>query len=1172
MDNLDRSQDFKLDTMAYIRRGQSKQDSGDINGAIDDFDRAIEINPDFALAYFHRGSAKSDLEDLVGALADLDRAIQIDDPSLDGAYIERANLRLHDLHPNLNRFCYNRANLKYQKFQDYRGALADYDRVIILNPNHAVCYYNRGVLKFRELQDFPGALVDFNDAIRLNPNNANAYYNRGNLKCNRLQDEAGGIADLQQAGKVYQQQGNIAFHQRVLDRLQELQPNSERIESVPLNNVEDLCNNIQSNLESNGAINDNDRSQAFKLDHAPAYIVRGYDKLELGDIYGAIYNFDRAIELDPNNDLAYICRGQAKRDSRDINGAIDDYDRAEQLNPNNAGLYTDRGSLRSRIYPVQSAVTENVVPINEADIDLDAMPQNIMQKVEKAIQDKLIIIHTNNYKTVRLPDSMIRRLPDSIIGLTQLTILNLCNCQLNNLPENIGDLTNLTGIKLHSNQLKTLPKSIGNFVNVTKLTLHDNSLISLPESIGNLKNLTELTLHNNSLTNLPESIGNLKKLTELTLHNNSLTNLPESIGNLTNLKQLNLRYNQLTSLPDNIANLHELTDLDITGNSLEENSLAYLVNILIRLTNLKNLSSDNYQLYVHYKDRLREQEIGTVRVDLVTSLNLSKEKTLDKFDRPQDFKLDALAYIVRGYNQLKESWLSYSIKDFDRAIELDPNNDLGYIGRGQAKQYTGDINGAIDDYYRAEELNPNNAGLSTTGGSLRSKIDKAEAEAILNSHYQAYCHRGNAKSSLGDFRGAIAEFDRAVELMEIASIFDTNDRDLAYTYRGKAKLNLGDIYGAIDDYNRCDRSNPEVYTNRISLRAEIETLQKAINDNMTPINETNQQIASADFDPIQDIESISPDLSDRGCPIDEDLGDVENIQAYLADIDGSDNLTSLDLSDNDLEKLPDNITDLTRLTHLYLGGNKLSTLPTLIDKEIDDYFFDRMVRGSHLEDYDFHNYDRLKYQPKSIDTLTNITNLISLDLSNNELEFLPTSIDNLTKLIYLNLSNNKLRFLPYSISNLTNLAYLNLSENSLYELPDWIADEEEHCGLDLTDPKNNEEAVSYSIHYLTNLTNLKYLNLSGNDLRSIPNKIDNLTKLTHLDLNNNSLHYLPESFGNLASLIELNLQDNCLSKLPESFAKLTNLKTIYIDSYKLDILPESIKNIVNLKILSKPSC
>jgi tetratricopeptide (TPR) repeat protein len=91
--------------------------------------------------------------------------------------------------------------LAAQKFrkQDYRGSLADFDRVIQLDPNLALAYYNRGTMKAKNLQDVPGGLADYNRAIQLNPNFVFAYSNRGFLKANKLQDLQGGLADYNRA-------------------------------------------------------------------------------------------------------------------------------------------------------------------------------------------------------------------------------------------------------------------------------------------------------------------------------------------------------------------------------------------------------------------------------------------------------------------------------------------------------------------------------------------------------------------------------------------------------------------------------------------------------------------------------------------------------------------------------------------------------------------------------------------------------------------------------------------------------------------------------------------------------------------------------------------------------------------------------------------------------------
>jgi tetratricopeptide (TPR) repeat protein len=55
--------------------------------------------------------------------------------------------------------------------QDYKGAIADFNKATEVSPNFATPYYNRAFLKIK-LQDNRGAIVDFNKAIALNPKDA----------------------------------------------------------------------------------------------------------------------------------------------------------------------------------------------------------------------------------------------------------------------------------------------------------------------------------------------------------------------------------------------------------------------------------------------------------------------------------------------------------------------------------------------------------------------------------------------------------------------------------------------------------------------------------------------------------------------------------------------------------------------------------------------------------------------------------------------------------------------------------------------------------------------------------------------------------------------------------------------------------------------------------------
>lgn len=62
----------------YLKRGNLKYENKDFQGAIEDYDKAIELNPNLAGAYYKRGIAKGRLKEYDSATIDFNKAVDLD--------------------------------------------------------------------------------------------------------------------------------------------------------------------------------------------------------------------------------------------------------------------------------------------------------------------------------------------------------------------------------------------------------------------------------------------------------------------------------------------------------------------------------------------------------------------------------------------------------------------------------------------------------------------------------------------------------------------------------------------------------------------------------------------------------------------------------------------------------------------------------------------------------------------------------------------------------------------------------------------------------------------------------------------------------------------------------------------------------------------------------------
>ena len=119
----------------------------DTHGAIKDFSKAIEINPEYAGAYYYRSRVYFDISLLntERALYDINKAIQYNEHS--DFYIQRAAI--------------------YRHLKKPEKALEDLNKAIELNPDCGHAHFNRGQLREHEFGDLNGARQDYRIAERL---------------------------------------------------------------------------------------------------------------------------------------------------------------------------------------------------------------------------------------------------------------------------------------------------------------------------------------------------------------------------------------------------------------------------------------------------------------------------------------------------------------------------------------------------------------------------------------------------------------------------------------------------------------------------------------------------------------------------------------------------------------------------------------------------------------------------------------------------------------------------------------------------------------------------------------------------------------------------------------------------------------------------------------------
>ena len=245
---------------------------GNYDVAISYHSKAIDLDPGLGLPYLYRGNARKEQGDLQGACQDWKEASKYGDSDAGNLLDQHCKRYL-----TASDFGY----LAYQKSSigDHQGAIEDYLKAIALDPTRSEIYFHLGLNRMLLGDDQQTAIQDFTKAIEINLKYFNAYNMRGQAK-------------------------------KELGRL-------------------------------NDAVMDFNKAIDINSQYPIAFSNRGCTKFELKDFQGAISDHSNAIEIDPKNPNFYFNRANVKREVGDLKGACEDWKKAAELGDEDAALLVE---------------------------------------------------------------------------------------------------------------------------------------------------------------------------------------------------------------------------------------------------------------------------------------------------------------------------------------------------------------------------------------------------------------------------------------------------------------------------------------------------------------------------------------------------------------------------------------------------------------------------------------------------------------------------------------------------------------------------------------------------------------------------------------------------------------------------------------------------------------
>jgi tetratricopeptide (TPR) repeat protein len=779
---------YKKDQEVYEYISRYYSVIGKNEKAIEEINKAIQIDSNYAEYYYWRARYNNELNNYSIALNDFSKAIQLE-PYNALRYVARATCyesnnsidsALNDynkaitLEPYNTDFLYYRGAI-YYLINQMQKAADDFQKIYSIDSSNIEAINYLGIIN-KDKGNFDEAIKFFNEGISIENNNpesaAYCHINKAEIfesqdrindalfEYTRAIDLAPSIADLYNSRGIFYQDYKQDYNNALLDFTKAIELDTISIEFLYNRGVlySDYINNDEK------SISDFRKILTIEEGNIDAINYIGIIFEEKGYIDSAINQYEKGIALEKTNpesaSYCYANRAQIYSNQGKYDEALNDYTRAIETNISNPDRYTNRAFFY----------------------------QDILKDFNKALEDftKAIKIAPNNidhwYNRGNLYADFIHDNKKAILDYQQMLIMD----------QNNIDAINSIGLIYQSEGKSDL--ALLEFNKAINLEYQDQ--ISLAPCYRNRAYVfAEKDLYD-------EALSDYNKAIEL-----------DSENPYRYYDRANFYIEFIGDYDIALIDYSKAIDLD------QQNIDFYYAR--------GNLYDD----YLNQEDKAIKDfekvlEIDSEHIDSRNVIGLIYQEqgkfdlALEEFNKGIAFEqsqpeTSALCYRNRAVIYSNQEKFEEALSDYSKAIELNKLNPDGYVDRAYFYlDFLNDIDNALLDYSKALDLDPNSVTILYARSMLWFENLKNYNRAFndLNKILEIDPNNIDAINLLGVIYEEQGKLDKAIEQYTIGILLNqitTESATLCFSNRAGVYTKQGDTTNALLDYTQAIKLSDE---------------------------------------------------------------------------------------------------------------------------------------------------------------------------------------------------------------------------------------------------------------------------------------------------------------------------------------------------------------------------